>query len=149
MTLHHAVLIYLHLGLIWHNHFTFMRITSAHTELWAIQTLCPQAPVGVCCNSILKQAMGLSIMGSNVFHETSKYINLILTFAQTRNTSEFHILHPFVNKKSGYLGSQVFGLTKLPILCRRLPTKISNLMLHKCLQPWTHNVNIQQWRDVF
>ena len=90
----------------------FMRITSAHTELRAIQMLCPQAPVGVCCNSILKQAMGLSIMGSNVFHETYKYINLRMIFAQIHNTSEFQILHPFANKKSVYLGSQVFGLTK-------------------------------------
>lgn len=71
MTLHHAVLIYLrHLGLTCHNHYTFMCITSAHTELWAIQMLFLQAPVGVCCNSILQQAMALSIMGSIVFHET-------------------------------------------------------------------------------
>jgi len=74
--------------------------------------LCPQAPAGVCCNSILKQAMGLSIMDSNVFHEMYRYINLRMTFAQIHNSSEFQIWHPSGNKKSGYLGPQVFGLTK-------------------------------------
>jgi hypothetical protein len=107
MTLHHAVLIYLcHLGLTCHNHFMFMCITSAHTELWAIQMLCLQAPVGVCCNSILKQAMGLSIMGSVVFHETCKYIYLKMAFAQIHRTSEFQFLYPFATKKAGYLGGQ-------------------------------------------
>jgi hypothetical protein len=73
--------------------------------------LCLQAPVGVCCNSILKEAMGLFIMDV-VFHETHKYIYLKMAFAQICKTSQFQILHPFAIKKTGFLGSQVFGLTK-------------------------------------
>jgi hypothetical protein len=89
-----------------------MCITSAHTELWAIQMLCLQAPVGVCCNSILKQAMVLSIMGNTIFHKSYKYINPKMAFAQICKTSEFQTLHPFAIKKAGFLGSRVFGLKK-------------------------------------
>lgn len=54
-----------------------MYITSAHTELWAIQMLCPQAQGGACCNSTLKQVMRHSIVNIIQFHKTDQDTNAI------------------------------------------------------------------------
>jgi hypothetical protein len=51
-----------------------MYITSARTELWAIQMLCPQAQVGACCNNTLKQAMRHSKV-IITFYETNQDTN--------------------------------------------------------------------------